>query len=326
MNESGRMNGVTVVSHQLLYGVVLCIHAFPNHSRLLLFSKLPPSYKCPAEAMPNAWSQLGYHTSPLPTKPSVEGTLLFVSTRHQRCFHRVYETTQSANRMMAQEGAFSLLSDLGTTLGNHVGETKYAGHLPMSEDDLLNLSNDSHGFEKLLRASAKGRVYYYCLFMQSYGPTWGNEGHEDLIFSDASGPLHVYVRTSDMRDDVWRFYNITDNYADPIYGSQSWDINTWYQAPQQDWRYMDLRDYSSHPHFNGWHLSSLAYPLSYMSPASAPAMEGDEELPTAIQPIQALSAPGPIVMGEVVGYDMVQTMHESPRHRCLLACCPFTKR
>ena len=78
-----------------------------------------------------------------------------------------------------------------------------------------------------------------------------------------------------MRDDVWRFYNITDNYADPIYGSQSWDINNWYQATQQDWRYMDLRDYSSHPHFNGWHLSSLAYPLSYMSPADRdPAYPG----------------------------------------------------
>ena len=72
-----------------------------------------------------------------------------------------------------------MLSDLGTVNGDVVGEPKYAGTLPMTPEAIMLLSLDSHGFEKLVRASAKGEIYHYLLFMQSYGPNWGEESWND---------------------------------------------------------------------------------------------------------------------------------------------------
>ena len=171
-----------------------------------------------------------------------------------------------------------------------------------------------HAFEKILRAMAGPTIYHYSLFMQSYGPTYGNEEYPAEQWSDASGPLHVYDRRSDMPDDLWEHWNITDNYDDPVHGSQSYDINTWYKASHvRDWRYMGQRNYRDHPTFRGWALPRQTSDWSYAMPQ-----------PSA--PISALTAPGPIVMGEVVSYGVVEPYQESPRSRkSILFSCPFTK-
>ena len=134
--------------------------------------------------MPGAFSIMGYYGDKLPTNPAKDGTIVMTSTRHQTVHHRVYETPRAADLMLQDEGAFSILSDLGIICGDYVGATKYAGYIPMTEDDIMLLSNDSHGFEKLLRAMAEGKKYWFILFFQSYGPAWGRESEmEDELYT-----------------------------------------------------------------------------------------------------------------------------------------------
>ena len=277
--------------------------------------------------MPGAWSQFAFHKNRLPTNPFKEGTILYTSTRHQSYHHRVYETPRPADLMMVEEGAFALLSDLGTILGDQVGEPKYAGPLPMSEEAIMLLSRDIHGFEKLVRASANGEIYHYVLIMQSYGPNWGKESWDpDELYTDASGPLFFYHRTSDMERDVWNFWNITDNYEDPEYGSQTYDINSWWKACSRDWRYMGKKDYRHHEHFQGWSLDPLWKPPSYTIPApSAPPPDEDHEIPIQMgkNMVTAIGHPGPPAMMALPGYGMCETMKERPTQRTLLSCLPF---
>ena len=136
------------------------------------------------ETMPGAFSMLGFYGDQLPTNPMKEGTIVMASTRHQKVHHRIDETPRAASSMMKDEGSFAVLTDLGTICGDYVGETKYAGNIPMSEDDIMLLSRDSHGFEKLLRAMAQEKIYWFLLFFQSYGPTWGHESpNEDELYT-----------------------------------------------------------------------------------------------------------------------------------------------
>ena len=95
--------------------------------------------------MPGAWGQLGFYPSKLPTDPAKEGTIVLASTRHQKCYPRVYETPRATDEMLSSDGAFAVLPDLGTICGDEVGQPCYAGSLPMTRDDILLLSEDVHG-------------------------------------------------------------------------------------------------------------------------------------------------------------------------------------
>ena len=228
--------------------------------------------------------------------------------------------------MMREEGSFSMLSDLGTVQGDEVGDPKYAGPLPMTPEVIYLLSQDSHGFEKLLRASAGHEVYHYLIFFQSYGPNWGEEWTEDERYTDATGPLHVYHKTSDMPCDLWYFWNITNNYEDPIYGAQPYTINSLHTAPLQDWRYMGKKDYSSHAQFKGWSLDPLWTPPTYTIPVpSAPPADELDDIPMATENniVKAMGTPGPVVMVPVPGYGMCQIMKEQQTQRSLWSCLPF---
>ena len=262
--------------------------------------------------MPGAWSQMSFFAAPMPTDPEKEGTIVVVTTCKQKCYLKVYETPRRSENMLCDEGAFAMLSDLGTINGDDVGEVKYAGRLSMSSEDIRLLSEDTHAFEKIVRAMAGAKPYHYVLFMQSYGPTYGNEEPPAARFSDASGPLHVYDRVSTMEDDHWEHWHLTNNYDDPTYGSQSYDINNWYKASMRDWFYKGTRDYSQHLHFRGWAL-----------PKQVPIVPCVLPEPNAPEAIEALSPPGPVVMGEVISYAAVEQVESPASRRTVLSCCPF---
>ena len=170
-------------------------------------------------------------------------------------------------------------------------------------------------FEKIVRAMAGQQPYHYVLFMQSYGPTYGKEEPPAELYSDASGPLHVYVRDSTMETDHWDMWHLTDNYADPTYGSQNYDLNNWHKASMKDWIYKGMRDYSQHLHFKGWALPKQVPIVAYVVPE-----------PSAPAAIEVLSPPGPVVMGEVLSYEVVEHNEEPPTpRRTMLSCCPFGK-
>ena len=210
--------------------------------------------------------------------------------------------------MLTADGAFSMLNDLGTIRGEEVGETTYGGVVPLSREELGLLYNDEKCFEKVLKAMAGQNEYYYVLFMASYGPMWDVEGSPGYG-KDASGPLHVYVRSSRMSDDLWYLWHVTDNVDDPITGSQTYDINSWHTAPSRHWHYQCMRDYSSHPHFKGW-----ALPRGY--PPQEPP-----QVPMPSAPI--LEAAVPIVMGTVVQATVVYDSEDDDGTG--LSCCPFRR-
>ena len=105
--------------------------------------------------MPGAWGQLGLYPSKLPTDPAKDGTIVLASTRHQKCYPRVYETPRATDEMLSSDGAFSVLSDLGTICGDEVGQPCYAGSLPMTRDDILLLSEDVHGLLEPMATDGK---------------------------------------------------------------------------------------------------------------------------------------------------------------------------
>ena len=86
--------------------------------------------------MPGAWAQLGFYSSVLPTNPTIEGTLVFSSTRCQGYYLHVYETDRPTHSMMCTDDAFSTLIDLGTIMGDEVGRAKFAGYVPMAPSDI----------------------------------------------------------------------------------------------------------------------------------------------------------------------------------------------
>ena len=272
--------------------------------------------------MPGHWAQLGFYSARLPSDPSKEGTIVLVETRHQKYYLKVYETARCSENMLIEEGAFATLSDMGTILGDEIGDVKYAGSVPMPAEEIHLLGEDAHAFEKMLRGMADDKPYHYVIFMQSYGPTYGHEEPPAEKFSDRSGPLLVYDRVSSMEDDVWEHWYLTDNFLDP-YGSQTYHINTWYQASTRDWFYKGLREYHLREysqHFKGWALPQQA-------PLLTPIVANAVPEPSALAPIEVLSAPGPVVMLEVVSYEDVEH-HELPiflPHRRMLSCCPFGK-
>ena len=262
--------------------------------------------------MPKAWAQGGCFGAPLPTDPSIEGTLVLSTSRRQAYFAQVYQTDKPEYSMLASESSFSQLTDLGTIMGEEVGEPRYAGYVPMATPDIQALYADIHAFEKVLKAMAGERAYHYILVMASYGPTYGELVDGD-ISSDASGPLHFYERLSTMGDNKWHFWHISDNSGDPIRGSQNYTINSWWKASSKDWYWQGERDYSEHPSYKGWHM-----PREDPMPVYIPS-------PTAPPPIiQAVAvAPTPIVMGEVVGgpYRVAQS-DEDEACGSILSCCP----
>ena len=268
--------------------------------------------------MPGAWAQMGFYSARLPSDPSKQGTIVVATTRRQKYYLKVYETARRSENMLYDEGAFAMLSDLGTILGDEIGQVKFAGHLPISAEEIQLLGEDTKAFEKILRAMAGDEPYHYVLFMQSYGPTYGVEEPPAEQYSDASGPLHVYDRVSTMDDDVWEHWYLTDNYVDPTYGSQSYHLNNWHQASMRDWFYKGQRDYSQHHDFKGWALPKHV-------PIVAPIVAYAVPEPSAPAAIEVLSVPGPIVMGEVLSYEVVNDHNEEPisPQRTMLSCCPF---
>ena len=153
-----------------------------------------------------------------------------------------------------------------------------------------------------------------------------DDNDQDERYTDSSGPLHVYVRTSEMPQDLWEFYNITDNYWDPVYGSQSYDINNWYRAPRRDWRWMGIKDYRDHPLFKNWSLDPLWRPPTYapLEPSAPPDEEENTPMPRPHQPIAAI-ANGPIDMGSRESDSLCETATERarPTARTLFSCLPF---
>ena len=152
--------------------------------------------------------------------------------------------------------------------------------------------------------------------MQSYGLNYGKEAPESELWTDASGPLHFYHRTSSMRDDTWHYWHITDKDDEPETGSQNYNINTWYKAPGAQWHYQEMRDYSMHPNpkFRGWHI-----PKGFAMDVYIPE-------PSAPPPIAVVeSSPTPIVMGEVVGYTVLpeEDEQDGSGRPMLGRCCPF---
>ena len=262
--------------------------------------------------MPKAWGQAGYVGMPLPTDPSIDGTLVLSTSRNQAYYAQVYQTDKPEHAMVGSESSFSTLTNLGTILGDEVGEPRYAGDVPMTTADIQALYKDMHAFEKVLKAIAAGRIYHYVIICQSYGPTYGQEVDGDR-YSDASGPLHFYERLSTMDDDKWNFWHITDNAENPMTGSQSYTINTWWKASSKEWYWQGVRDYSQTENFKGWHLRREAPMPPYIPTPSAP--------PPIIQAVAI--APTPIVMGEIVGepYAVAQTDEDRPCSS-ILSCCP----
>ena len=214
--------------------------------------------------------------------------------------------------MMGTDNGFHTLVDLGTIMGHEVGRPSFAGYVPMTPEDIQALYEDEHAFEKVLKAMADGRPYHYMLIMQSYGPSYGEEVDRDR-WTDASGPLHVYERLSTMPADHWNFWTITDNDDEPMRGSQSYTINTWWQAPSMHWRWQECRDYTRHPYFAGWAIPKEMPMPVYIPPPSAPP------------PIDAVAvAPTPILMSPSVAAPYSQMQDEDDQQpRCSMqACCP----
>ena len=262
--------------------------------------------------MPKAWGQAGYVGMPLPTDPSINGTVVLSTTRNQAYYAQVYQTDKPEHAMIGSESSFSTLTNLGTICGDEVDEPRYAGDVHMTTADIQSLYTDIHAFEKMLRAIAEDRVYHYIIIFYSYGPNYGKEAIGDR-HSDVSGPLHFYERLSTMDDDKWNFWHITDNAENPMTGSQSYTINTWWKASSKEWYWQGVRDYSQTENFKGWHVRRQAPMPPYIPTPSAP--------PPIIQAVAI--APTPIVMGEIVGepYAVAQTDEDRPCSS-ILSCCP----
>ena len=192
-------------------------------------------------------------------------------------------------------------------------EVRYAGDVGLSDTELDLLAEDEHAFEKVVRAMTKGRSYWYALILQSWGPNYGHEEPPSKLWSDASGPLHFYVRNSTWRDDLWDFYHITDNHRDPTYGSQSYTINTWHLAPIREWTYKGPANHSGRHLYQGWALPQQIPAI--LKPAQ------DASAPPA--PIEPRSAPGPIVMGMVVTDNEAPYEEPEVTPRPMRCCCPF---
>ena len=128
-------------------------------------------------AMPNAWGQVGWYSAPMVNEGGQDGTTVFCSTRFQRYFVQVYETSRPADEMLEADGAFAMCYELGILRGGEVGKTAYAGANTLTKRELDLLWADTHAFEKVLRRLSLGRKYHYMLVMQSYGPTYGAEAH-----------------------------------------------------------------------------------------------------------------------------------------------------
>ena len=56
------------------------------------------------------------------TEPGEEGTIVLCSTRFQRYFAQVYETSRAADDLLEADGAFASLYGLGIIRGGEVGK------------------------------------------------------------------------------------------------------------------------------------------------------------------------------------------------------------
>ena len=121
--------------------------------------------------MPKAWGQGGYVGMPLPTDPSVNGTLVLSTSRNQAYYAQVYQTDKPEHAMVGSESSFSTLTNLGTICGDEVDEPRYAGDVHMTTADIQSLYKDIHAFEKMLRAIAEDRVYHYIIIFTLTGQT-----------------------------------------------------------------------------------------------------------------------------------------------------------
>ena len=90
--------------------------------------------------MPQAFAQAGYSRAAMPTTPKKEGTIVPCTTRAQKYYARVYETPRAAEDMLDAEGAFNVLSDLGTIHGEEIRQPTNAGGLPIKKEDVQLLA------------------------------------------------------------------------------------------------------------------------------------------------------------------------------------------